>query len=127
MKLNETQLKEIDEKGYLILPNCFSSEEINNLRKAMTTVFNEKTEANIIEKSSGVVRTAMGLHLRSKIFYDLTRHPEFFEPASQIRGPNLYIQQTKINVKAAFTGEVGNGIMILQHILERMECPNHWL
>ena len=42
----------------------------------------------------------------SKIFNDLTRHPKFFEPARQIRGRNLYIQQTKINVKAAFTGEV---------------------
>jgi len=106
MKLNETQLKEIEENGYVILPDCFSNEEVNNLRKAMTTVFKEKTEANIIEKSSGVVRTAMGLHFRSKIFDDLTRHPKFFEPACQIRGHNLYIQQTKINVKAAFTGEV---------------------
>ena len=43
MKLNENQLKEIDEKGYLILPDCFSNEEVNNLRKAMTTVFNEKS------------------------------------------------------------------------------------
>ena len=60
MKLNEKQLKKIDEKGYLVLPDCFSNEEINNLRKAMTTVFNEKTEANIIEKSSGVVCTVMG-------------------------------------------------------------------
>jgi len=106
MKLNETQLKEIKENGYVIIPDCFSNEEVNNLRKAMITVFKEKTEANIIEKSSGVVRTAMGLHLRSKIFDDLTRHPKFFEPACQIRGHNLYIQQTKINVKAAFTGEV---------------------
>jgi len=106
MKLNETQLKEIEENGYVILTDCFSKEEVNNLRKAMTTVFNEKVEANIVEKSSGEVRTAMGLHLRSKIFDDLTRHPKFFEPACQIRGNDLYIQQTKINVKAAFTGEV---------------------
>ena len=42
MKLNENQLKEIDENGYIILPDCFSNEEVNNLRKAMTTVFNEK-------------------------------------------------------------------------------------
>ena len=106
MKLNETQLKEIDENGYIILPGWFSNEEVNNLCKAMTTVFNEKTEANVVEKSSGEVRTAMGLHLRNKVFDDLTRHPKFFEPARQIRGDNLYIQQTKINVKAAFTGEV---------------------
>ena len=106
MKLNLNQLKEIDENGYVILPDWFSNEEVNNLRKAMKIVFNENTEANVVEKSSGEVRTAMGLHLRSKIFDDLTRHPKFFEPACQIRGNNLYIQQTKINVKAAFTGEV---------------------
>ena len=106
MKLNDPQLKEINENGYVILPACFSNEEVDNLCKAKTTVFNEKTEANIIEKSSGEVRTAMGLHLRNKIFDDLTRRPKFFEPDCQIRGHNLYIQQTKINVKAAFTGEV---------------------
>ena len=106
MKLNEKQLKEIDEIGYIILPGWFSNEEVKNIQKEMITVFKEKTEANIVEKSSGEVRTAMGLHLRSKLFDDLTRHPKFFEPARQLRGDNLYIQQTKINVKAAFTGEV---------------------
>jgi len=106
MKLNEKQLKEIYETGYVILPDLFSNEEIKNIRKEMAAVFKEKTEANIVEKSSGEVRTAMGLHLRSKLFDDLTRHPKFFEPARQLRGDNLYIQQTKINVKAAFTGEV---------------------
>ena len=65
MRLNKKQLKEIDELGYIIIPDCFSNEEVNNLRKEMTTVFNEKTEANIIEKSSGVVRTSMCLHLRN--------------------------------------------------------------
>ena len=59
MKLNEKQLKEIDENGYVILPDWFSKEEVNNLRKAMKTVFHEKTEANVVEKSSGEVRTAM--------------------------------------------------------------------
>jgi len=106
MKLNEKQLKEIDEIGYVILPGWFSNEEVKNIHKEMAEVFKEKTEANIVEKSSGEVRTAMGLHLRSKLFDDLTRHPKFFEPARQLRGDNLYIQQTKINVKAAFTGEV---------------------
>ena len=50
MKLCHTQLNEIEENGYVIVPDCFSNEEVDNLRKAMTTVFNEKTEANIIEK-----------------------------------------------------------------------------
>ena len=40
MKLNLNQLKEIDENGYVILPDWFSNEEVNNLRKAMKIVFN---------------------------------------------------------------------------------------
>ena len=52
MKLNLNQLKEIDENGYVILPDWFSNEEVNNLRKAMKIVFNEKAEANVIEKST---------------------------------------------------------------------------
>ena len=106
MKLTKNQINEVNENGYIVLPDWFSDIEVKNIRKEMKKIFNDKTEADIIEKSSGEVRTAMGLHLRSKIFDNLTRHPKFFEPARQIRGDNLYIQQTKINVKAAFTGEV---------------------
>ena len=45
MKLNEKQLKEIDEIGYVILPGWFSNEEVKNIQKEMITVFKEKTEA----------------------------------------------------------------------------------
>ena len=31
MKLNETQLKEIEENGYVILPDSFSKEEVNKI------------------------------------------------------------------------------------------------
>ena len=84
MKLNLNQLKEIDENGYIILPDWFSNEEVNNLCKEMKIVFNEKTEANVVEKSSGEVRTAMGLHLRSKIFDDLTRLFLNFHSSNQV-------------------------------------------
>ena len=36
----------------------------------------------------------------------LTRHPRLVEPALQILGEPAYIQQVKVNVKAAFSGEV---------------------
>ena len=127
MKLSQTQLKEIEENGYIILPDCFSNEEVNNLRKAMTTVFKEKTEANIIEKSSGVVRTAMGLHLRSKIFDDLTRHPKFLNLRVRYVVIIFIFSRQKLMSKLPLLVKFGNGIMILQPILEKMGCPNHWL
>ena len=125
MRLNKKQLKEIDELGYIIIPDCFSNEEVNNLRKEMTTVFNEKTEANIIEKSSGVVRTSMGLHLRSKIFDDLTRHPIFLNLRARYVVIIFIFSRQKLTLKLPLLVKFGNGITILQPILKKMEYPNH--
>ena len=45
----------------------------------------KKKPANIIESESGDVRTAMGLHLRHKLFGDLVRDPRLIEPAYQLK------------------------------------------
>ena len=125
MRFNKSQLEEIDELGYIILPGCFSNEEVNNLRREMTTVFNEKTEANIIEKSSGVVRTAMGLHLRSKIFDDLTRHPNFLNLQARYVVKTFIFSRQKLTLKLPLLVKFGNGITILQLIPEKTEFPSH--
>ncbi len=106
MRLSSDQLSEIEENGFLVLPGLFSAEEVAVLRTELPALFAEDTEANVIEKSSGVVRTAMGLHTRNDVYAKLVRHPRLVEPAMQLRGPELYVQQVKVNVKAAFTGEV---------------------
>ena len=47
----------------------------------------------------------MGLHQRNDIFDKLSHHPRLLHPAEQLARSNLYIQQTKVNIKAAFVGE----------------------
>jgi len=106
MRLTREQLLRFQQDGFLILPNLFSPAEVEILRTAMVRVFGQDDPANIREKNSQVVRTAMALHQRDEVFARLARHPRFVEPAQQIAGPDLYIQQVKINVKEAFTGEV---------------------
>ncbi len=105
MLLSQQQLAKFRENGFLVLPDLFSRDEVAILNRAREAVFSQSTEADIIEKKSGEVRTAMGLHLRHEVFDALTRHPRLVEPACQLRGDDLYIQQVKINVKAAFDGE----------------------
>lgn len=105
MKLSQELLNEYQENGFLVIPDLFSAEEIAEIREAMNRVFEQEDPANIREKKSGVVRTAMGLHLRDELFDRLIRHPRLVEPAQQIAGPELYAQQAKINVKAAFDGD----------------------
>src|SRR5262249_52944208 len=67
----------------------------------------EDTPGNVREKRRGAVGTATGLHLRHDVFARRVRHPRFVRPAMQLLGDDqLYVQQVKINTKAAFEGEI---------------------
>ena len=48
----------------------------------------------------------MGLHARDSLFAELVRDPRLVEPAEQLSGEPVYVQQVKVNVKSAFSGEV---------------------
>jgi ectoine hydroxylase len=106
MRLTDTELKQLDRDGFLILQDRFSLEEVAAIRARLPRLFKETHPANVVEKASGAVRTAMGLHLRDELFGKLVRHPRLLEPAQQIYPEPLYVQQVKVNVKAAFSGEV---------------------
>ena len=106
MQLSATQLSELQRSGYLILPGLFSETEVGLLHSRLPDLFSDGDPSNITERSSGQVRTSMGLHLRDDVYARLVRNPRLFTPAQQILCEPLYIQQVKVNVKAAFSGEV---------------------
>lgn len=107
MELSREQLARFGEDGVLVLPGLFSAAEVETLRRPLARLFAEDVPENFREKESGEVRTAMGLHLRDETYARAVRHPRLVEPARQILGDDrLYIQQTKVNAKSAFSGEV---------------------
>ncbi len=105
MKLTEQQLGQLEQQGFLVLPELFSAAEVAVINSRLPALFTDNHPANIIEKSSGIVRTSMGIHLRDPIIGQLVRHPRLVDPASQILLEPFYAQQVKVNVKAAFVGE----------------------
>ncbi len=105
MVLSDDQLARFERHGFLVLPEWFSPSEVAALQRATEAVLVEDTPANIRERESGEVRTAMGLHLRSPVFARLVRHPRLLGPATQLLEAPLYAQQVKVNLKAAFDGE----------------------
>ena len=106
MQLSNRQLQDLETNGFVILPDRFSPPEVEAIRGRLPRLFAEDSEANVIERHSGEVRTAMGLHLRDELFADLVRHPRLIEPALQVLKEPIYVQQVKVNVKAAFSGEI---------------------
>ncbi len=106
MQLTEQQLSTFHHDGIVAIDNAFSADEVNAITERLPRLFSERCPENFREKSSDVVRTAMGLHLRDNLFAQLVRDPRLVGPAQQILADDaLYIQQVKVNAKEAFTGE----------------------
>ena len=105
MRLNDSEIERFREDGFLILPKRFSAEEVALLKAELPRLFAERRPENFREKESDAVRTAMGLHLRSEVYARAVRDPRLVEPARQLLGEDLYVQQVKVNAKAAFSGD----------------------
>ena len=106
MQLTDDQCGALDRDGFLILPGVFSAEEVEAIRDRLPALFAQDHPGNIVEQSSGEIRTTMGLHLRDDLFAKLVRHPRLVAPALQVVDEPTYVQQVKVNVKAAFSGEI---------------------
>lgn len=105
-ELDDEQVASFERDGFVALPDRFAPEEVAELNAIVSTLADQDCAENIRERSSGVVRTAMGLHLRHERFAELIRDPRLLVPAHQLLGDvDLYAQQVKVNAKEAFTGE----------------------
>jgi ectoine hydroxylase len=105
MQLTQAQCEALERDGFLVLPGIFSGPEVDLIQARLPALFAEDHPGNIVERSSGSVRTSMGLQLRDPLIGALVQHPRLIGPALQILGEPAYIQQVKVNVKAAFSGE----------------------
>lgn len=105
MKLTDVQLQQLDEAGFLILPDVFSAAEVEILRAQVPSLMAQECPENPREANGGAVRNLLSLHRRNEIYARLVRHPRLVHPAWQILGDTaLYPQQVKINPKSGFDG-----------------------
>ena len=105
MRLTEEQIAEFDESGYLVMPNCFSEDEVSVLRTEAKKIYAEDRE-EVWRESTGAPRTAFAAHTYNPAFGALGAHPRLIEPVTQFLGESVYMHQFKVNAKAPFDGEV---------------------
>ena len=113
MKINQEQLEDYLDKGFLLIEDVFSIEEIEVILRVINEAINNQQinpthfEGLVLEENKTSIRTINGLHLKYTIFKELCCHPRLLLLAQKlVRDKNLYVHQFKVNFKEAFTGDI---------------------
>jgi len=101
MNLNDQQLSQFREDGYVFLPNLFSPDEVAVLRGEIDRFVGLERD-EIMRDEQGELFGAFAVDRYSEPFARLLRHPRLLGPAQQILGPDLYAHQYKIIAKDPF-------------------------
>ncbi len=105
MQLSQEQLDQFATEGWILLPELFTPEEVDLLRREAVAIYEEERE-EVWREKDGSPRTAFAAHKYNEAFRLLWRHPRMIRPVEQVFGESVYLHQYKINAKSAFTGAV---------------------
>lgn len=107
--LTAEQLTQYESRGYLVLDELFSPDEVESMRAEVTRVVANSDETagpEIIREPGGhEVRSIFAVHQSDPTLNRLIRDPRLMSTARQVLGGNVYIHQSRINFKPGFTGK----------------------
>lgn len=107
MQLEDKQLQSYLDKGFILLPNWFSADEIAALKAELSTLVDrDDILGKAMEQNGKSLRFIYAPDRYSSTFHQLARHPRLVKLAMQIVGTPVYIHKFRVNTKAAFHGDV---------------------
>lgn len=105
MTLSNEQLAAYERDGVIVLPDLFGAGEIDAMIAEVEALAARDLPGHVREAGGGALRALHGCHRDSALFDRLVRQPRLVGIARQLLGPQVYLHQFKINMKAAFSGE----------------------
>jgi len=105
MELNDTQIAEFDEQGYLLFPGLLDNDEVAILQRAMPDILNRQGAEVICEKEdTTATRLVFGAHVHSEPFRHLPLLPRLLNPVRQLLKDEVYLHQSRLNPKPGLGG-----------------------
>ncbi|MFI6206787.1 ectoine hydroxylase [Streptomyces sp. NPDC051041] len=92
--------------GFLTVDRLITEDEVEvcrrELRRLTTDPAVRADERSVVEPESGQIRSVFEVHRISEVFADLVRDERVAGRARQILGSDVYVHQSRINVKPGF-------------------------
>lgn len=95
--------------GYMALHGLLTNEEVDTLQHELNRLRLDKNlhlgQEAVVERKNSELRSLFQVQQHSGIFLRLMRDPRLLKIARHILGSDVYIHQSRINFKPAFTGK----------------------
>ncbi|MBP0047898.1 ectoine hydroxylase [Marinobacterium sp. AK62] len=106
--ISEEQLRQYEEKGFLLLPEVFSRAEVSRFLNELNQMQQDQalldSEVSITEPDSGALRSVFQIHHHNDLFSQVASDPRVADIARFILDDDLYIHQSRLNFKPGFNG-----------------------
>lgn len=107
--LEREQLNSYEKNGFLVLEDVFSADEVQFLMDEVVRLSTDQDIAAmkeaVTEPGSDAVRSVFRVHDLSERINALARDPRLMDVARQILGSEVYIHQSRVNLKPGFKGK----------------------
>ncbi|MCV9388211.1 ectoine hydroxylase [Reichenbachiella ulvae] len=107
--LTQQQIESFEKKGFLIIKNVFSAEEIEDYNEEFQRLADDPIlgvkEEFIQEPESRIVRSIFAAHTFSRKYQALTEDPRIRKKVEYLLDEEVYIHQARINAKPGFSGK----------------------
>ncbi|MDI5963114.1 ectoine hydroxylase [Streptomyces sp. SL13] len=99
-------LRGLDRDGFLTVEQIVGPQEVDQYRAELDRMISDPAvradERSIIEPGTQDVRSIFEVHKISEVFASLARDPRLLDRARQILGSDVYVHQSRVNVKPGF-------------------------
>ncbi|MER6628735.1 ectoine hydroxylase [Streptomyces sp. NPDC000987] len=101
-----TDLQEYERDGFLTVDRLITPDEVEVCRRELERLVRDPAvradERSVVEPRSKEIRSVFEVHRISEVFADLVRDERVVGRARQILGSDVYVHQSRINVKPGF-------------------------
>lgn len=107
--LDSAELTRFEQQGYLCWPEFLAADEVQALRDELETQLAavRRDDPRVIFEpgNDAVVRSIFAVHQTSERFAAIARHPRLLDIARQVLDDDVYLHQTRLNLKPGFEGQ----------------------
>jgi ectoine hydroxylase len=106
MSLTDTMVADYRRDGFVLLPPDFlPAGVLDRIRDAAPRVLAEDGPRRVLERDGVTVRSVYGPHQTDPVISRVVRLPQLVAAAERLLGDEVYVHQSKINLKAPFAGD----------------------